>query len=240
MSRALPQFVPVSASELAAAGARPGIDEPLTFLGDVQVTRGADGAATLVHALGHAVPGRLMGQHVSAPPALAARAVRADGTLEDVAVAVPVVPGAVSAPVGVFVYGTLMRGEEREGAIRSVLPDTAPTDGWVTGSLVHLGAWPGLVGGTGRVHGELYRTTELAALLGVLDPIEDFVDFGALPTEYVRVVVPVTTGADLAWAWTYRYVGDVSDSLAIPSGRFRDAPRRLSGASGMRRRTDAV
>lgn len=236
VSRALPCFVPVSASDLAHAHTAADV----AFLGDVRLGRGSGGVSTLLHAPGCALPGRLTAHQVAAPPALAARAVGANGTLVDVALEQPLDPEFPSAPIGVFVYGTLMRGEEREAAVRSVLADATPADGWVTGGLVHLGAWPGLVSGAGRVHGELFHTNELAPLLAVLDPIEDFVGFDVAPTEYVRVVLPVTTATGVAWAWTYRYVGDLHGSVAIPSGRWRDVPRRLPGSSGMRRPTDAV
>lgn len=225
MPPALPRFVPLSASELAQA-------EPSTvlFVGDVRVDHEPDGSAgRLVHASGSALPGVLDIASATAPASITARAVRSDGTLLDVSLTH--VPDAASAPLvtGVFVYGTLMRGEEREAAIRGVLPCVAPLDGWVPGGLVHLGAWPGLVSGAGRVHGELFLTTELAPLLAVLDPIEDFTGFDAPPTEYTRVVLQVTTESGRVWAWAYRYVGDTSEAVPIPSGRWRAAPRRLPG-----------
>jgi gamma-glutamylcyclotransferase (GGCT)/AIG2-like uncharacterized protein YtfP len=222
----LPRFVPLSASELAQA-------EPSTavFVGDVRVEPGPKGsAAQLVHAPGSALPGRIDAEVAAAQPSITARAVRSDGTLLDVWVGA--IPRAASEPLvaGVFVYGTLMHGEERESAILGVLSSVAPVDGWVTGALVHLGAWPGLVGGVGQVHGELFVTPELAPLLTVLDPIEDFTGFHAPPTDYVRVVLPVTTDNGRVWAWVYRYVGDVTHAVPIPTGRWRDAPRRLGNA----------
>ncbi len=226
VSRALPRFVPLSASELAQA-------QPSTvlFLGDVRVEQGPEGAAArLVQATGGTLPGRLESGAAAGQPTITARAVRGDGTVLDVSLG-PLLGGVSSPPVaGVFVYGTLMHGEEREGAIRSVLPSVAPVDGWVTGALVHLGAWPGLVSGEGHVYGELFLTPELAPLLAVLDPIEDFTGFHTLPTEYVRVVLPVATVSGRVWAWGYRYVGDITHALPIPGGRWRDAPRRLGNA----------
>ena len=238
VSLALPRFVPVSASGLAHAVAHAEAD--VAFLGDVQLAPDLHGGLALVHAPGCALAGGLTAQPIAVPPAPAARAVQADGTLVDVGLEQPLDAELTSAPIGVFVYGTLMRGEEREAAVRSVLPDATPADGRATGGLVHLGAWPGMVSGAGVVHGELFHTNELAPLLAVLDPIEDFLGFDVAPTEYVRVVLPVTTATGVAWAWTYRYVGDLGGSVAIPSGRWRDVPRRLPGSSGMRRPTDAV
>ncbi len=226
VTSALPRFVPLSASELAQAA--PGT---VVFVGDVRVESGPEGAsAQLVHAPGSALLGRLDADVTTPQPSVTARAVHGDGTLRDVSLGP--IPRSASEPLiaGVFVYGTLMLGEEREAAIRGALPSVAPVDGWVTGALVHLGAWPGLVGGVSQVHGELFLTTELATLLAVLDPIEDFAGFETPPTEYVRVVVPVTTDSGRVWAWAYRYVGDMTHAVPIPSGRWRDAPRRLGNA----------
>jgi gamma-glutamylcyclotransferase (GGCT)/AIG2-like uncharacterized protein YtfP len=132
----------------------------------------------------------------------------------------------------VFLYGTLMRGEERASAVANALPHVSPEPGSVPGRLVHLGAWPGLLSGEGHVQGELFVISDphqLASLIATLDPIEDFEGYDAVPTEYVRVVLPVTTRHGVRWAWAYRYVGDLSGSVAIPSGRWRDAPPRLPG-----------
>ncbi len=242
LSRVLPRFVPVSASDLPSDGDH----DALVFLADVRLTTDPSGADTLVHAPGCAIPGRLA-EHVVAP-AVTAPAVHVSGAIQDVALVTPWGASRDQLPLGVFVYGTLMRGEEREGAIRSALPGVAPVDGSIAGGLVHLGAWPGLVDGEGRVHGELFHASDhasdmasyLGPLLAVLDPIEDFLGFHVTPTEYVRVVAPVTTASGLAWAWTYRFVGDTTSALPIPSGRWRDMPRRLPGTAGMRRPTDAV
>lgn len=236
--RVLQRFVPLTATDLAR-----GATDHVLFLGDVRFARDERGVDSLVHAPGCAVPGQLappMEPRAIPAPFVAAHAVHPSGSIRDVGV--DVLSGSALAPLalGIFVYGTLMQGEEREGAIRSVLPDATPVEGSIAGGLVHLGAWPGLVGGEGRVHGELFQPAEFGPLLAVLDPIEGFQGYGATPTEYVRVVVPVTTAEGVAWAWTYRYVADTHGALPIPSGRWRDVPRRLPGTAGMRRPTDAV
>jgi gamma-glutamylcyclotransferase (GGCT)/AIG2-like uncharacterized protein YtfP len=67
----------------------------------------------------------------------------------------------------------------------------------------------------------------MGALLRALDPVEDFEGYAHEPTEYVRVVLPVQSGRGVVSAWAYRYVGPLHGSRPIPSGRWRDAPRRL-------------
>jgi gamma-glutamylcyclotransferase (GGCT)/AIG2-like uncharacterized protein YtfP len=228
MSRAVPRFVPLSASELAEAAA-----SSVVCVGDVRWERDAGGgAARLIPALGSALAGRVRDEERVVSACAVVRAVRQDGTLLEVSLQRPAAGAEPPADcvTGAFVYGTLMRGEEREGAIRSVLPGVTPLESWVRGGLVHLGAWPGLVGGDGRVDGELFLTPELEPLLAVLDPIEDFLGFHVAPTEYVRVMLPVFTKVGRTWAWAYRYVGDASRAIPIPSGRWRDAPRRRGHA----------
>lgn len=243
--RELPRFAPVDPGALRA-------DDPeLLFVPDLRLDAELPGRFVL--APGAALPGRLDGHSVlthtaalaDATGPLRARAVRPDGTLLDVLLTPPTtaettttaatttVPAPTTQPPdfpgAVFVYGTLMRGEEREGAIRALLPDVQPEPAEVAGCLLHLGAWPGLVSGSGRVEGELYRSSDMPALLAQLDPIEDFEGYLAPPTEYVRVVLPVTTARGLQWAFCYLYVGTLEGTVRIPSGRWRDAPRRLPG-----------
>ena len=97
---------------------------------------------------------------------------------------------------------------------------------------MHLGAWPGLLRGEETVQGELVRprdAVELASLLALLDPIEDFRGFDQPGDEYLREPRRVTSDAGDELAWTYRYVGPLTLATPIPSGHWRDAPRRLPG-----------
>lgn len=154
-------------------------------------------------------------------------------------------------PRQVFVYGTLMRGEERhaalEGSYQCVLPATTP------GTLIHLGAWPGLrlmsptvdVKGAGRastvVRGECVRLREqtIVRTTAALDEIEDFFGYGpeaARRSMYHRAMVPVRVSSPglgaapeqaTQWAWTYVHVEPDAPSLPIETGDWRDAPRRV-------------
>jgi gamma-glutamylcyclotransferase (GGCT)/AIG2-like uncharacterized protein YtfP len=156
-------------------------------------------------------------------------ALRTDGT----AVAVRVHVGSADAPLtccripAVFVYGTLLRGQSRHGAIRrhapeSTVPATCP------GRLVELGAYPGLLldsaGRRSTVHGELVRFPDatLAAAVARLDAIEDFRGFGVPGSLYVRRLVGVTRAdGSTPLAWTYVYAGDVRAARPIASGAWR-------------------
>ena len=220
-------------------------DAGLAFLGDCRLDESHTPPA-LIHAVGVAVPGRLVSELATTPPLSppkGTRAVLSDGRLlnvtlssaEDTAHVGATGAGGSGFPGAVFVYGTLMHGEERHAAISTHLPHIAPAPGSVAGRLVHLGAWPGMRDGDERVAGELYVVEDpsvLVALLAVLDPIEDFEGYDAHPTRYVRVVLPVTTAHGVHWAWAYRYVGTLAGAVPIPSGRWRDAPPRLPSWQG--------
>jgi gamma-glutamylcyclotransferase (GGCT)/AIG2-like uncharacterized protein YtfP len=90
--------------------------------------------------------------------------------------------------------------------------------GSVRGALLDLGDFPGLVGGAGRVVGEVYR---LAApeLLAVLDHAEGY-NF-----DRRRATVTLATGRR-ARAWIYRYRGRRDRAVPIPDGDYRRAHPR--------------
>jgi gamma-glutamylcyclotransferase (GGCT)/AIG2-like uncharacterized protein YtfP len=128
---------------------------------------------------------------------------------------------------GVFVYGTLLRGEERHVALtrHGVLGgEAAATDG----TLLDLGPYPGLLvdDPLGSVAGEIYATPDPEALFAELDAIETFRGFGAPGSLYRRAIVRVRSqnlGSTLAW--TYVYAGSRDGFRVISSGDWRD-PRR--------------
>lgn len=109
---------------------------------------------------------------------------------------------------GVFVYGTLMRGESRHATIeqhapRDVLPARAP------GRLHATHAdYPMLDlhehDRDERVQGELVRFADTTAVLAALDEVEDFCGYAHHRNEYLRTLVEVDTGLggrQLAWAY---------------------------------------
>ena len=95
----------------------------------------------------------------------------------------------------VFVYGTLRRGGRNDIARYRPAPVFVGM-AVVSGTLLDLETYPGVVlGGCGRVHGEVYRITpSVEAELGVL---EEVAPDGS--GEYLRKQVQVhVAGADLA------------------------------------------
>ena len=102
----------------------------------------------------------------------------------------------------VFVYGTLMEGEQRWPQLRPWSSGAQP--GSIRGGLHHLGAYPGLrLDEEGVVHGELHRCGELSDALAVLDRIEGCDEGDPESGLYVRVPVEVHVESGSVWAWTY-------------------------------------
>jgi gamma-glutamylcyclotransferase (GGCT)/AIG2-like uncharacterized protein YtfP len=85
--------------------------------------------------------------------------------------------------------------------------------GTVAGRLVDLGRYPGLIAGTGRVRGELYRLDDLQ-LLPVLDREEGY--------NFRRSMTTVTLGGGRRLrAWVYRYRGPRERAVPILHGDYR-------------------
>jgi gamma-glutamylcyclotransferase (GGCT)/AIG2-like uncharacterized protein YtfP len=116
----------------------------------------------------------------------------------------------------VFVYGTLLAGEERG----QVLEACERRQATVTGQLVDLNrGYPGLVPGEATVHGELVRLPD-EAMLARLDGIEGFHEHTSPSNLYRRGFVQVQCEGKSVWAWTYYWNGmDLGE--AIPSGDWR-------------------
>jgi gamma-glutamylcyclotransferase (GGCT)/AIG2-like uncharacterized protein YtfP len=121
----------------------------------------------------------------------------------------------------VFVYGSLMRGLDLHHLMES---GTFSGEGTVLGTLVSLGRYPGMIDGSGVVHGELYRFDDLPAALDVLDDVEEFNASDPDGSPYVRITRPVTTsGGAQVDAWLYLYQGSVKDAPRIAGGDWRGA-----------------
>lgn len=116
----------------------------------------------------------------------------------------------------VFVYGTLLSGGINHHLLAGAeCLGTHRTQPCFT--LVHLGAYPGLIsGGHTAVFGEVYRVD--ATGLRTLDRLEDY------PRLYGRRLVSTCFGR----AWTYLYRGSVVDRPLLRSGDWRE----VSSASG--------
>jgi len=125
--------------------------------------------------------------------------------------------------LGVFVYGTLRRGEERHPTLlrHAATGGEAAT---TAGTLLDLGPYPGLVvdGQDGSVKGELYGIPDSDSLFEELDAIETFRGFGVPGSLYRRAVVRVrTAGSGSKLAWTYVYLDPPTGSPVIGSGDWR-------------------
>lgn len=119
----------------------------------------------------------------------------------------------------IFVYGTLMRGGlyaelMQRGELKFVGAARC------RGRLYDLGEYPGMIaGGGGWVAGELYRSSEIARTLPVLDDLESTASF-----ERRVVEVDWPHGPSPAWCWVY--VGDLSGVEPVTGGSWRAHLRR--------------
>ena len=89
--------------------------------------------------------------------------------------------------------------------------------GRVSGRLLDLGAYPGLVPGRGVVHGEVWRLD--GRVLPAVDREEGY--------NFERRRATVTLGSGRrARAWVYRYRGPRERGVPIPDGDYRQTRRR--------------
>lgn len=125
-----------------------------------------------------------------------------------------------------FVYGTLMSGhhddwQEKVGA-------HFVGRGRITGKLYRLGQFPGAVRSDAGSHvqGEVYRLSNVAAALEILDKYEEFEPTRPGRSLFIRrqVSVEMADGSS-SKAWAYFYNRSVKNSDLIHSGNFN---RKLS------------
>ncbi|MGD2139281.1 MAG: gamma-glutamylcyclotransferase [Burkholderiales bacterium] len=127
---------------------------------------------------------------------------------------------------GVFVYGTLMRGESRHEAIRQHRP-----------SELHQARTPGRLHATTAdypmldvhehkegdvVRGEYAGFSDIGSALETLDEIEEFAGYTSEGNEYLRTLVEVDTGhSTKRLAWTYIAANRLIIGERIESGCWR-------------------
>jgi len=87
--------------------------------------------------------------------------------------------------------------------------------GRVSGRLLDLGSYPGLIDGEGTVRGEVYRI-DAEEVLHALDREEGY-NFDRRPATVTR------TSGRRARAWVYWYRGPQHRAVAIPGGDYRRA-----------------
>ena len=117
----------------------------------------------------------------------------------------------------VFVYGTLKQGFSRENSMKEGR-NGSPRPGKISGVLMDLGPFPGLVQGDNEVIGELHSFTEIKPALDRLDEIEGFYGYGKSFNLFERILCNVETDNGKMLAWTYRWIG--SDGIPIKSGEW--------------------
>lgn len=95
-------------------------------------------------------------------------------------------------PATLFVYGTLMQGQQRGGMWPRRPLAIVPAE--VRGELYDLGPYPALVEGHDRIAGEAWTfdPSDLPEVLRVLDAIECY-DQPGEPNIYIRTVVDYTS-----------------------------------------------
>jgi gamma-glutamylcyclotransferase (GGCT)/AIG2-like uncharacterized protein YtfP len=122
----------------------------------------------------------------------------------------------------VFFYGTLMAGFDRRR--RAGIDDklTFLARGSIAAALFDLGLYPAAIPSPeNRVWGELYRMSEVPAVLAALDEIEGYRHDDADRSLYVRGEVEVLVpGGERQRAWAYFYNAPLGQAPRIPSGDY--------------------
>jgi gamma-glutamylcyclotransferase (GGCT)/AIG2-like uncharacterized protein YtfP len=131
-------------------------------------------------------------------------------------------PGAVD---GLFVYGTLLRGEPRFPLLRPFgLECTLLASTW--GSLVDFGEYPAMlpprVDGD-LVRGDFFRLRDIGGALRRLDRIEGFLGFGLPGSLFRRELIEIDGGdGRIRMAWCYVLAAHLDAEQTIPSGDWRE------------------
>jgi gamma-glutamylcyclotransferase (GGCT)/AIG2-like uncharacterized protein YtfP len=123
-----------------------------------------------------------------------------------------------------FVYGTLMRRFDHPMAMLLSRAADFIGEARCQGRLYRVKHYPGLVlsdDADDVVFGEVYRLRQPTELLREFDMYEACGEGFKEPTEYIRQLLPVTSGdGAVSEAWTYIYNWPVAHLPRIASGRF--------------------
>lgn len=119
-----------------------------------------------------------------------------------------------------FVYGSLRRASCGEPA--RTLHDACEWLGTaeVRGRLFRVDWYPALIldPAAGRVTGDLFRLTDVPAMLALLDDYEEIGPSHRQPWEYRREIVAVDRADGPVRAWTYLYNHAVGGLEPVPGG----------------------
>lgn len=126
----------------------------------------------------------------------------------------------------VFVYGTLLKGLERNAAL-STSYYLGPA--LINAALYDLGHFPGIKDGDEPVVGELYEVD--AATLKQLDQIEGYIESEPSVSLYRRGTIPVQCFSEGQYleAFTYYYAHPIDEQKIIPHGDYRRYRLELQG-----------
>ena len=135
---------------------------------------------------------------------------------------------------GVFVYGTLMRGESRHGAIQRHGPEETLRARAAGRLHATVADYPMLDVHEHHerdvVHGEFMQFSDTGAVLETLDEVETFSGYAVDGNEYVRTLVEVDTGhSTKRLAWTY-----VSGSRSMIGERIESGCWRTHRGVGLK------
>jgi gamma-glutamylcyclotransferase (GGCT)/AIG2-like uncharacterized protein YtfP len=123
----------------------------------------------------------------------------------------------------VFFYGTLMAPFNRPGRQRVTSRLTFKGRGSIRAALFDLGIYPAAIPADDNslVWGEVYETSDLQAVLAVLDEIEGYRPSEPDRSLYTRVLADVTleSGA-VEKAWAYFYNAPLGQAQRIESGDY--------------------
>ena len=126
-----------------------------------------------------------------------------------------------------FIYGTLMPGLRLEAEMHGA-ERLGPAR--VSGRLVDVGRYPGLLHGEGTVTGEVYRVSD--AQLARLDAVEEMVPGDRAASQYWRERVLVLDGALAGQpVWTYVYNRPVDGLTPIAHGDYHRYIREVGRES---------
>lgn len=123
----------------------------------------------------------------------------------------------------VFFYGTLMAPFNRPGRQRVTSKLTFKGRGTIRAALFDLGIYPAAIPADDNsvVWGEVYETSDTAAVLAVLDEIEGYRPNEPERSLYTRVEAEVVLAdGRAAKAWTYFYNAPLGRAERIASGDY--------------------
>ncbi|MEE2943976.1 MAG: gamma-glutamylcyclotransferase family protein [Pseudomonadota bacterium] len=128
----------------------------------------------------------------------------------------------MKACLNVFVYGTLLRGQQNTLAIRLANEAEFLGEAVCPGKLFKIDWYPGLVPSSdgSLVHGDLFALPPNTELWTALDAYEGVGEGFDKPYEYERALTKVMLANEETEAWVYFYNWDVSGKPLIKSGRF--------------------